>query len=129
MLSKRLIELRTEKGLTQQDIADKLNIVRSTYAQYEISRREPDLDTLKKIADYFKVSVDWLLGRTDQRELLTEPNQNTNINKSEINLDDLQVAAHDESGKIVPASEGLKNLIKDVLQEIAAEKRDEAKKQ
>lgn len=65
MLGERLVELRKQKGLTQEEFSSSLNISRGTYAQYEIERRQPDYDTLKKIADFFKVSIDYLLGRTD----------------------------------------------------------------
>lgn len=63
LLSKRLVELRKNKKLTQQDIADKLHITRSTYAQYEIGRRIPEYSTLEKLADFFECSIDYLVGR------------------------------------------------------------------
>ena len=124
----RLRFLREEKDISQEELGNIINAAKSTISQYELNKRNPDPDTLIKIADFFNASVDWLLGRTTQRELLTESRQNTNITISEINLEDLQVAAHDESGKTTPASDGLKKLIKDVLLEIDAEKRDETKK-
>lgn len=65
MFPERLVELRKSKKLTQQELADKLNISRATYAQYEIGRRKPDYETLEKLADFYKVSIDYLLGRTD----------------------------------------------------------------
>jgi len=68
MLNERLRQLRNEAGLTQQEFADKLYISRDTYAQYEIDRRNPDYETLDKIAAYYKVSVDYLLGRSDVRQ-------------------------------------------------------------
>ena len=65
MLGERLVELRKRKGLTQEEFSSLLNISRATYAQYEIDRRQPDYETLEKIADSHKVSTDYLLGRTD----------------------------------------------------------------
>lgn len=65
MIAQRLIELRHKKGITQQDVATNINISRTTYAHYEISRREPDNETLAKIANFFGVSTDYLLGLTD----------------------------------------------------------------
>lgn len=53
--------LRNKKGLTQQDLSDILHIARSTYAQYELGSREPDYETLKKIAQFYNVSLDYLL--------------------------------------------------------------------
>ena len=63
MLGDKLKELRESKKITQQDMANVLGIARGTYAHYEINRREPDNDTLKKIANYFNVSTDYLLDR------------------------------------------------------------------
>lgn len=65
MLGKRLSELRKEKGMTQEELAKALNITRSALSLYEIGKRDPDSATLKKIADFFGVSIDYLLGRTD----------------------------------------------------------------
>ncbi|EHQ90966.1 helix-turn-helix domain-containing protein [Desulfosporosinus youngiae] len=65
MLGKRLQQLRNKFGLTQEELAKILCMSRSTYAQYEVDRRKPDYDTLQRIADYFKVSTDFLLGRTE----------------------------------------------------------------
>lgn len=63
MLPKKLIELRKQKKLTQEAVAKKLGIPRGTYSNYELGKREPDLETLKRIADFHGVSVDELLGR------------------------------------------------------------------
>jgi transcriptional regulator with XRE-family HTH domain len=65
MIGRRITELRNEKGLTQQAVADGISISRATYAHYEINRREPDNETLSKIARFFSVSTDYLLGLTD----------------------------------------------------------------
>lgn len=59
----RLKELREKKGLTQAKLAEELGFVKSTICQYEKGNREPDYDTLRKLADYFAVTVDYLLGR------------------------------------------------------------------
>lgn len=65
MLSQRLKSLRNGTPDTQAQLADKLGVARTTYAMYEQGKREPDNATLNKIADFFNVSVDYLLGRTD----------------------------------------------------------------
>ncbi len=65
MLGKRLLYLRNKHELTQEELAKILCMSRSTYAQYEVDRRKPDYDTLQRIADYYKVSTDFLLGRTE----------------------------------------------------------------
>ena len=61
----RLKELRKKKGISQQRLATDLNTTQNTISRYETGEREPGIDDLTKIADYFKVSVDYLLGRTD----------------------------------------------------------------
>lgn len=63
----RIKELRTEFGITQADLAKLLKISDRAVGYYEKGEREPDNGTLIKIAEYFKVSVDYLLGRTDIR--------------------------------------------------------------
>ena len=64
---KRLKQLRMEKGLYQKEIANRIGVSRPTITQYETGTRTPDHETLQIIADYFAVSVDYLLGRTDER--------------------------------------------------------------
>lgn len=61
----RLKKIRTNKGLTQTEVANNLKISQQAYANYETGKRQPDQEMLAKIADYFDVSVDYLLGRTD----------------------------------------------------------------
>ncbi|WP_339283743.1 helix-turn-helix transcriptional regulator [Paenibacillus sp. FSL R5-0486] len=76
MLSERLLELRKERRLTQQEISKYLKMARTTYSGYENGSREPDNETLNKIADFLEVSVDYLLGRTDQKkQVLSEPSR------------------------------------------------------
>lgn len=59
-----LKELRKEKGLRQRDVADFLGVDRTTYVKYETGANEPDIDVIKKLADFFGVSTDYLLGKT-----------------------------------------------------------------
>ena len=60
---KRLKELRTAAGLSQQTVASKLGITQQAYANYERGKRQPDNNTLLFLADLFNVSVDYLLGK------------------------------------------------------------------
>ena len=66
IMSKRLIQLRNAKGLAQKDIAEYLGITKSAYGFYEQNRREPSPEAIKKLADFFDVSADYLLGRIDK---------------------------------------------------------------
>ena len=58
----KLKELRQLKGVTQGEIADKLNITVQVVSRYENNLREPDIQTLCALADYFQVSIDELVG-------------------------------------------------------------------
>lgn len=68
MLGERIRSLRKEKKMTQQDLADHLKLAKSTISQYENNINEPDNDTTNRIADFFNVTVDYLLGRTNNPE-------------------------------------------------------------
>ena len=65
--------LRNSCGLTQAEMAEKLGISRSTIGMYETGAREPDFETLEKIADFFNVDIDYLLGRTLKTTKLLHP--------------------------------------------------------
>ena len=58
-------ELRKSKGLSQLRLATDLNTTQNTISRYETGEREPGIAELIKIADYFHVSVDYLIGHTD----------------------------------------------------------------
>ncbi len=67
MFANRLISLRKERGLSQEDIGKIINKKRSTVSGYETEGKEPDIETLCLLADYFGVSTDFLMGRSDKR--------------------------------------------------------------
>lgn len=69
-----LKELRKSRKLLQKDLARYLQIAESTYSYWEQGKFEPDTETLKKLADYFDVSVDYLLGRAENKETATTEN-------------------------------------------------------
>lgn len=56
-------KLRNECHLTQEELAKKLGLTRSTIGMYETGKREPDFETLEKIADFFNVNMNYLLGK------------------------------------------------------------------
>lgn len=70
----RLKSLRRDNNLTMKELGIKLNLAESTISLYESGRREPDYQTLKKLADFFNVSIDYLLGRENVEPL--EMNRN-----------------------------------------------------
>ncbi len=69
MFSERLKQLRTEYNLTLEDVGNKLSVHRSTISSYESGTRTPDIKMLQKLSDLFGVSTDYLLGKSDEREV------------------------------------------------------------
>jgi transcriptional regulator with XRE-family HTH domain len=79
MFGCRLKELREDHGMTQNDLADRLNTSRTTITEYERNKNEPNFDMLVKIADIFNVTTDYLLCRTNEKyylKLLNNVNDN-----------------------------------------------------
>lgn len=72
ILGTRIKNLREEKSITQLQLSKILNIGNTTLSQYESGKRVPSDSIKKAIADYFNVSIDYLLGRTDKKEPNTE---------------------------------------------------------
>ena len=74
----KLIKLRKDKQLTQEQVANYLNMSQSTYQHYENQRAEPSIETLCKLADLYGVSLDYLVGRQFVNEVgyLTEEQKN-----------------------------------------------------
>lgn len=66
MYIKRLCDLRIDNDLTQKQVADYLVCNRQVYARYERGVREIPVSMLIKLADLYKTSVDYILGRTDK---------------------------------------------------------------
>ncbi len=65
----RLKEIRKSKGISQLKLAMDLNTSQNTISRYETGDREPGITELIRIADYFDVSVDYLIGRTDNPKM------------------------------------------------------------
>lgn len=62
----RLRQLRLEKGTTQKQICDYLGLTRNALGNYEAGIREPSIDVIIRLCDYFDVSADYLIGRLDE---------------------------------------------------------------
>jgi len=104
-----LAQLREELGLTRKEVAEKLNIDQTTYGKYELSKRQPDYDTLQKIASFYNVSVDYLLGRTNVR--------NSNNNTDEDFPDDVKVLMRSVSKLTDKQKEIVKRLVQEFINE------------
>lgn len=61
----RLEQLKSERNILQKDIAAAVDLVLRTYQRYEKGEREPSMSTLIALADFFDVSLDYLVGRSD----------------------------------------------------------------
>lgn len=73
-----LKKLRLESGISQKELAEKLGVSPTNIYNYEIGRTQPSIEWLVKIADFFDISVDYLIGRTDDFG---------NIKKSDVEID------------------------------------------
>ena len=87
-LGERLATLREGKSLTQNELAQLTKISRSRLSLYETNKREPDLETIKQIANFFEVTTDYLLGRTDEHQK-TKHVQTTAAHRTDNPMNDL----------------------------------------
>lgn len=78
-------QLRSEKEISQQELADAIGISKSAISMYEINKRVPELETFEAIADYFNVDMDYLMGKTDIRRRYTFIDDETFDNENIIN--------------------------------------------
>lgn len=106
----KLAYLRNKKGYSQEEVADRLGIAKSTLGMYETNKRQPGHDMTKKISDFYEVTTDWLLG-------------NYSDNKESPIIDDQTKNAALEIYARLPQEE--KNLIDDMI--MALMKRREEK--
>lgn len=112
----RLKELRKELNLTQEEFAKKIGYTRTAISAWEIGRNEPSNDDTIKLANFFNVSTDFLLGKTDIR----------NPEKKEPDLLDLAKIGF-SMDKYNPPSEKQKEQIRDILEIILKENKKENK--
>jgi len=70
-ITNRLKELRLSKNITQKQLAEIINLSYSGYQYIEYGKKQPILSNLIKLANYFEVSLDYLVGRTDDPKLHT----------------------------------------------------------
>ena len=85
--SDMLIYLRKRNKLSQQELADKVGVARSSIGMYETGKREPDFETLEIFADFFNVNMDTLLGKASiaiEKPAPTPENELTDLQKQAI---------------------------------------------
>lgn len=110
MFIERLKKLRKKEKLTQKDIATFLNISQPAYQQFESGKKKMNLETMEKLADYFNVSIDYLLGKTDIPDLDLEIDIDNAIDNS---------VAYDGT----PITDNDREIIKDFLKDYFANKK------
>lgn len=93
--SERLKQLRNEHKISQQDLADRIGMSKSSINMYERGEREPGLETLEALADYFNVDLDYLLGKSQNQkrdlffDIFKSLNKQSSSNISEVITDNI----------------------------------------
>jgi transcriptional regulator with XRE-family HTH domain len=96
--SNRLKELRKSKGVTQKVVAEQIGIIEQAYQKYEYGKHEPNHETTVKLANYFGVSLDYLLGRVDYlvdadgRVVVKKPTNEADDVLTPEDLEDIRIA-------------------------------------
>lgn len=113
--AERLKQLRKEKELTIEQLADKLGSAKSTISRYENGLREPKGDILKLLTDFFNVSLDYLMGVSDIR---TPKNTVNSTESKPLSKPVETIAAHLEGKNITPHKmKMLKRYIDDLFED------------
>lgn len=123
MFALRLKELREGKGISQKTFAIDMHFAQSTIGMWESGKREPDFETLCKIANYFNVTLDYLVGRADtptpvpqtaqsaETEIQAEFNKLTESEQKDV-LDYIRFKKHRR-----PEAKGLKELDAEIMEQ------------
>lgn len=104
----RLKQLRVSKGLSQQSVADELQITQQAYANYEAGKRTPDVQNLSKLANFFNTSIDYILGNTDD----PTPPDAKKESPGFLTPEDVMKAAENQKGRPLTAEERAELLIR-----------------
>jgi len=102
MIGKRIRQLRQECNLTQKQFASLFGLYDSTISQYENGKRQPEYKIIKQIADKFNVSIDWLLGRVENKDLAILENDELPRELKDIGVEYLMLAKEMKDKKIPP---------------------------
>ena len=106
---KNLRVLRDEKRISQQKLADTIGVSQPSINKYENHNIEPDIYTLKLMADYFETSIDFIVGHTTIRRKIEET-QEYALNETEQTLiDDFRALSPEEKECILTVMKTLKN--------------------
>ncbi len=113
--AERLKAERKKNNITQTQLAEKLYLDRSSISKYESGKQIPETPTLEKLADFFDVSIDYLLGKTDIRNY--EDNSSLNSINENLSTNGLKIlAAHfDEEQFTQDDLDDIENFIKFII--------------
>ena len=107
VIGQRIKDLRTSRGLTQEQLADILKTSKSRIGMYEIGKREPNFEMLEAIADYFNVDMNFLLGKSDVPNQLVWASRLDDIDKA-TDLEKLRadIVKEEQAEKMIVAQYG-----------------------
>lgn len=111
MLGNRIKDLRKEKNMTQKELGIKIGVSDRTIGYYESEERFPPQDILQKLADFFNVSVDYLLGRTQK----TISYKNEAEKTLDEQLDEVLKKLQDDKSALMFKGEALDDATKEAL--------------
>ena len=114
MLGNRIKLLREEKGIKQEELAKIIDVSPSAIGMYEINKREPNDGITLKLAEYFGVSTDYLLGKSDIR------------NQNKVELDDIDMAF---ATGIKGLNKENQEIAKNIIEGLLAKQKNEEKKE
>lgn len=114
----RYEELLKERGLKTSVVARDTNITNSTFTAWRKGEYTPKIDKLKKIADYFGVSVHWLSGESNERNPTSEIKKEPKSKDMDSIIDDIEMYFYEGSKNISPEQRKMiKNIIEATLKE------------
>ena len=83
IVSNSIKKLREERGMTQDELAEKLNVTRQAVSNWETGRTQPDIETLTRLAEVFDVSVERIIYGSERKERIVQVNRNVQIGPKE----------------------------------------------
>lgn len=113
VFSKRLKELRKNRRLTQKELGKALFIDDTSISKYENEKAMPENELLQRIADYFEVSLDYLLGRSDESQVSVN-NENKNNKKINEIIEDFEISLETAT---MPNGENMDEKSKELLKQ------------
>ena len=122
MVSEKLTEIRKQRKLTMKDVAEAIGMKPDTYRNYESGRLEPNLSTLTKLADFYGVTTDYLLGRSTDTPPLSQLASQFNMSALEREIVDTYLTLPEN------VRDSLMDFLEKAVEKAQAESKAEAEK-